>query len=291
MIGFGLCDRCGNAVSFRDYNPDVNLVDGRIICNKCLEGTSVPSNTFIHSNIKNDPVDVIALILDKSSSMGDVKQAAISAVNEFIRTQQNVPGEAVYYGIQFSTVYDIVSDLNDIKNFVPLNEKTYMPSGMTALYDAIGRTIIDLESKLTSNNLKTNKVIVAIQTDGEENSSTEFREAEVSRLIERKQADGWEFVMLGSGWNTHAAAAKLHIQKDHVMQYKSTAKGTLDAFACSSRSFASYRSGLVKGISLPPTQDLEDPTSSGKSFKSLQDLMDDFVPKVDPNRFPPKKKK
>jgi hypothetical protein len=78
-----------------------------------------------------------------------------------------------------------------------LSELNYRPGGGTALHDAIGKLVKSVKEKKTSRHL------VVINTDGEENSSLEWKRNGVRALIrEKKATDRWDFVFLGAGPDT-----------------------------------------------------------------------------------------
>lgn len=49
---------------------------------------------------------LIALVLDRSSSMISVEGETREAVNRFIEDQQKIPGEAEFTLVQFDTTYE-----------------------------------------------------------------------------------------------------------------------------------------------------------------------------------------
>lgn len=94
----------------------------------------------------------------------------------------------------------MIYDFRPISEVAELNEKTFVPRGLTPLLDCIGRGIKDIESKLASNTSeKIERIFFVIITDGKENSSREFRKADIVKLIEEKQSkDKWEFIFLST---------------------------------------------------------------------------------------------
>jgi hypothetical protein len=65
-------------------------------------------------------------------------------------------------------------------------------------------------------------VIVAIVTDGQENASREFTVAKIKKLIEEKQARGWDFVFLGADLNAITVAQNYGFDKRQTAYYEST---------------------------------------------------------------------
>ena len=83
----------------------------------------------------------IAFVLDRSGSMNSIAGDAIGGFNTFLAQQQAQPGAAHLTLVLFDHEYLVPHDNVDIHSVPPLDDRTYIPRGMTALLDAIGRTI------------------------------------------------------------------------------------------------------------------------------------------------------
>ena len=127
--------------------------------------------------MKKGKLTEIVCIIDRSGSMGVIRDDAIGSFNTFLKDQQSLSGEALMTIVLFDDQYEIMHNGTRI-NYVPLlTKKTYVPRGTTALFDAIGRTINEVEDRINGiedKRKKPDNVIVAVLTDGEENASTEF---------------------------------------------------------------------------------------------------------------------
>jgi len=133
------------------------------------------------------------LILDQSGSMQDIKDLAISSFNEQIdrirKIQKNEPGIEIRVTLcKFNDEVKMVSFFEPIDYLHKLNRLNYQPRSMTALYDAIGYTY----HKTKELDNRQQKVTMAIFTDGLENASKEFTAADISRIIESSELQGWE---------------------------------------------------------------------------------------------------
>lgn len=163
--------------------------------------------------MKKDLCELI-VIIDESGSMHSVINDTIGGFNTFLETHQALPGEAKLTLVKFSTKYEIVHNGLDIQNVPKLDVFTYMPGGMTALIDAVGRTIDEVGKRL-ANTLEENrpeKVIVMIITDGEENSSCEYKLDQIKSKIETQTKDySWEFIFLGADQNAWENAQSMGI--------------------------------------------------------------------------------
>ena len=96
----------------------------------------------------NKHLTEIAYILDRSGSMQPMQEPAITAFNEFLKLQLDVPGDARLTLIQFDDAYEVAVAARPVQNVDQLTAATYVPRGSTALLDAIGRTIKDIDARL-----------------------------------------------------------------------------------------------------------------------------------------------
>jgi len=158
----------------------------------------------------------IAYILDRSGSMQPMQEPAVAAFNDFLKAQLAVPGEARLTLVQFDDRYEVPVAALRLPEVPQLTAATYTPRGSTALLDAIGRTIRDLDTRLQKLPAKHQpaKVIIAIFTDGEENASREYTAKHISDLIHLyRDTKGWEFLFLAANQDAIATAARMSM--DH----------------------------------------------------------------------------
>ncbi len=156
----------------------------------------------------------IAYILDRSGSMQPMQEPAVAAFNDFLKVQLEVPGEARLTLVQFDDRYEVPMAALRLQDVPQLTAATYIPRGSTALLDAIGRTIKDLDIRLQKlpPTHQPAKVILAIFTDGEENASREYTAKHISDLIHLyRDTKGWEFLFLAANQDAIASAAKMNM--------------------------------------------------------------------------------
>ena len=160
---------------------------------------------------------LINFVLDKSGSMNSVVSDAIGGFNTYLRELKRDKGSKYRFSL---TLFDTEVEnrytnatLNDIPE---LTNKTYLPSGCTALLDAIGSTVAAVEQKASG----MEKVLTVILTDGEENSSREYTLAQIKSLIGHKERDGhWTFVFLGVGLDAFAAGDRIGVARSNSVAY------------------------------------------------------------------------
>lgn len=193
----------------------------------------------------------IVVILDKSGSMGWIRNDAIGGFNTFIQDQRKEEGEATVTVVLFDYKPFVIASGVDIDKVDLLTEETYRPSGGTALYDAIGKAISDFEYRLkdTPEDERPEQVVVAILTDGAENASTEYSDMQIQAMIKDKTDNaGWQFLFLAANIDAKAAAKSIGIDGQFAMNFNvGEMIGTYDTL---SRSVSQYRaSGKIDDIS------------------------------------------
>lgn len=173
------------------------------------------------------PMTEIVFILDRSGSMQGLEADTIGGFNGLIEKQRHEPGEALVTTVLFDDRRDTIYDRVPIAQIEPLTNKQYYARGCTALLDAVGSAICSIErAQRHTDGPAPAKTLVAITTDGLENASKEFTLAEVRRLIERKEEEGWEFLFLGANIDAIATAATMGIPARCAAQYVPDAEGT-----------------------------------------------------------------
>jgi len=200
----------------------------------------------------------IIVISDRSSSMADVKDEAIKGFNGFLKDQQEADaGKCLLTYCQFNTEYEIVHNGIPIEEMKPLDHTTYQPMGMTALYDAVGKTIDAVGARLakTPEDKRPGSVTVVILTDGEENSSSdEYKNGRLEEMI-KHQADAykWTFVFLGKGLDAFLGGQKVVDMNHHYMfvgQVSDQPQGMQHAYYAASAAVVGTRRKAARGVSL-----------------------------------------
>jgi len=191
----------------------------------------------------------ILICLDETASMEVVRDATISAFNEFIQDQRKVAGTAEVWLLRFNTLYNHLerpSYFADLGGVMLLTRENYVPRANTPLYDAVG-TMVDAVGKEFAgrpDHERPEKVVMLIQTDGEENSSREYTSHQVREMIERQQKDyNWKFVFLGAAQEAWVAGQMMGIHRSSTIAYDHTGQGTGQVMMMASAAASSYRSG------------------------------------------------
>lgn len=172
----------------------------------------------------------ITIVLDRSGSMASIAKETILGFNAFLEEQQAVDGKATFSLVQFDHEYEPLYEALDIAEARPLTKEAYVPRGMTALLDAIGKTIKSTSKRMKNLNKgeETPKVVFVIITDGYENNSREYTRERIFRKISKlEKKHDWQFVYLGANQDAIAEAGFIGIAKEKAMTFRNDGDGVI----------------------------------------------------------------
>jgi len=210
----------------------------------------------------------ITVILDRTGSMESIRDDTIGGFNTYLKEQKAEPGTATLTLVQFDTQdpYEVIHRFAPIKSVPALSRKTYVPRASTPLLDALGRGINDLEKSLgkLKKEDRPSKVVVVVVTDGQENSSREFRKGQIEKMIKEKtERDSWQFVFLSADLAAIDDAIAAGIHADSVLLFEKSGKGSSGAWAALSARTSDFRSSRKKKFGFEQ-DDRKHPDDPGK---------------------------
>jgi Mg-chelatase subunit ChlD len=197
--------------------------------------------------MKKDYAD-ITVVLDRSGSMSSCVNDVIGGFNTFIEDQKKQSGEATVSLYQFDNEYEVVYENKKIADVPALSNETFIPRGMTALLDAVGKTIATLGEKYSKmkEEDRPEKVFFVVITDGQENSSQEYMQDRVQEMIKlQKETYSWIFVFLGADITSINLALNLGVPLGNTMQYGHTGCGYDASFKSISKNMTKLRCSTV----------------------------------------------
>ncbi len=223
------------------------------------EIVNIPSNEKTH----------IICILDQSGSMASIMSDSIGGFNAFLKKQKELPDDATITVALFDDKYKLLYDNVDIKKAEELTSTVWYPQGMTALYDAIGKTInVEKRNFEKLGNEAPAKVLCVIVTDGEENSSKEYKLEDIKKLIKSCENDNWNFMYLAANQDAFAVGTSFGVSAGNTYSYTATADGVFNMSNTLNNASVSYRSMN---------------TTSADFKEKSKSLVDDVDDKLDEN--------
>ena len=196
--------------------------------------------------MKNNLTEIIFL-LDRSGSMAGLERDTVGGFNAFVKKQTELEGETILTTVLFDDQYEVLWNGIDARE-AKLTEDEYYVRGMTALLDAVGKTILDVGYRLgrTSEEKRPGKVIFVITTDGMENASSEFTYGKVKELIRHQQEKySWEFIFMGANIDVAKEADSLGINMENSFNFEASEKGIENMYEMVSDSITEKR---MKGM-------------------------------------------
>lgn len=176
---------------------------------------------------------IVNFILDKSGSMGSIKNDVIGGFNSYIEELKK--GKASKDTLFTLTLFDTESIetpylLTPIKAVNKLTHDSYRPNGGTPLYDAAVDTIEQIAERVEEMKEKTS-VVVTIMTDGEENSSYKHNQKCLKDLIKKLEKKGnWTFTFMGANQDAWAKASSFGIAAGNIADWQASSIGSQNAF-------------------------------------------------------------
>lgn len=182
--------------------------------------------------MSDNDVTELVFILDRSGSMDPLAEDTIGGYNSLLKKQKELPGKAMVTTVLFDDQYEVLHNGEDLSKVEPLTSATYYARGCTALLDAVGRTLMDVDAKYKglADFMKPSKTMVVIITDGMENSSREYTYEKVKRMISARRGIGWEFVFLGANIDAEAVAENISIDRNRAARYSANGKAVRKSY-------------------------------------------------------------
>lgn len=180
----------------------------------------------------------VVVLLDRSGSMSSIKTDMEGGYNRFVEEQRKLPGECAFTLVQFDT--QGIDTVYEAKPVADVPGLVLEPRGGTPLLDALGQTLSRTRDRIGT--LKGgDKVVFLIITDGQENSSHEFKKDQIKKLVEQQTTAGWAFVYLGANVDAFAEAGSMGISTMSSAGYTPDSGGVKHAFVAMSANLSSYR--------------------------------------------------
>jgi len=202
---------------------------------------------------------LIAMVVDRSGSMQSFGPEVHGGVNAYLNEQRESDasdgGRTSVMLTTFDNRVELVHDFVDIGAVPAVTAADVAPRGSTALYDAIGGTLVAVCKHLHTLD-HAPKVVVFVLTDGAENSSQSWNSKRIKDEITRLQQAPYEFDFYFAAANQDALAVggAMGVDRDACMTYSSTPKGITSAFKAQCQAQGRRKKGGMKGYLMSERQ-------------------------------------
>jgi Mg-chelatase subunit ChlD len=195
------------------------------------------------------PKTHVAILLDKSSSMGSISTYAVKTFNDQLETllKQSEDQDLTVTLTNFSHLIETVKYREPAQSVESLLSEQYRPHGTTALNDAIGTTVQKLMAETCANDPNTSFLIIVI-SDGMENASTKFTKEQISSMIkELEDTKRWTFTYLGANTTRERVVQDYGISQDNIMLFSADAQGMTTGSMVTARATDLYLNSRAAG--------------------------------------------
>jgi len=203
------------------------------------------------------PKTLITLLLDRSGSMASIKDDTIGGFNAYVDTLKAAGGDIDFTFLQFdSNSIDKICVAVPVSQAPRLDASNYVPGASTPLIDAAYKTVKAVEESLDVHPTDT-KIIVCIQTDGQENCSTEHSWHDLNLLIKEKTAAGWQFNFMGTGIDAYAQGARMGIAAANTISTGRDRRSVRASFIANAANAVAYARDMRVDMSYTAAQRAE----------------------------------
>lgn len=187
-----------------------------------------PASTAQNPFCKRKKLNRVTFVVDSSGSMASLTRQSVTALNRNIDTirqkAQETGQETLVTVISFDTRVEVLCSQRPVGLVPTFTVGDFPAGGSTALLDATGRSIRDLEGFSSSRDVDVAYLVIVI-TDGEENASHEFRSS-LPQLLKRVQAtDLWTCTFLLPPGALVDFCDGYGISRGNCMEWEATAQG------------------------------------------------------------------
>jgi hypothetical protein len=185
----------------------------------------------------------VLAVIDMSGSMGRLAADVRGGFNSYLDGLTADGGNYRLTVTVFDTEFTNLCTDTSLADAPQLDAGNYMPRGYTALLDAVGRTIRGFEHRVPTLP-DGDRVILVVQTDGAENSSTEYTWQHVADLIRDRERTGrWSCVYLGQHADAWAQASRMGFTRASTIGTTHDSGATRSSFTGLTHATTAYAAG------------------------------------------------
>lgn len=202
----------------------------------------------------------LVFVVDRSGSMGGLESDTIGGFNATLEAHRKEEGEALVSTVLFDDRTEVLHDRLPIADVKPITEKEYWVRGCTALLDAVGGAVrhISRVHGYLPEEVRPERTIVVITTDGMENASRDYTYAQVKDMISQKEEQGWDFLFLGANIDAAAEAERIGISEARAATYVPDGQGTRIMHRVQAAATVALRSGVLPRSGSAWKREIED---------------------------------
>ena len=200
----------------------------------------------------------IAMVVDRSGSMATIAGDMNGAILALLGDQAKQDGYCV---VDITTFDDKIE--RPYVNVRPDDVKGEVihPRGLTALNDALGKTIVELGERFAAmpDDERPGLVVFVVVTDGYENHSKEYKTDQVKAMIkEQSERWGWQFMYLATNVDAFDTGRDYGFDPGSTINFAASSAGTQNVAGATSNVISKGRSSASRGLKVNTSYSDED---------------------------------
>ena len=189
------------------------------------------------------------IIIDASSSMQSKTQAVKDGLKDLFKTikqasidNPEIKTRTIVTQFSYPEHFKVLVDTKGVDKLTNKIADSYVASGNTALFDAIGASF-ELVGK------KQDGVFVNILTDGQENSSIELNTEAVKKLFAKANEKKWGLTFMATTQEAIESIVSMGVSRSNTMSFMDNNNGVFQASMSRGASMNTYYSNVTKSTS------------------------------------------
>ena len=178
-------------------------------------------------NVTENRTTYAVWIGDRSGSMAGLEKSAFRWIQSFYRrTNKGKTGQFFLTTIRFDNNVEFINKNVPINSVKKATKETFKARGSTALNDAIGYGINHILKIYEMNNRTSqSNYIIVIMTDGYENSSKEYTDKMIKKMIKDCKMKDISVKFTGANQDAEYTGGKFGLEKTQCITFDATPKG------------------------------------------------------------------
>lgn len=203
------------------------------------------------SKSKDDKHTVVAMVIDRSGSMRSMGEEVSGGCNAYLDAQRKTDVEdgarSTVIFTRFDAYVETLHQNAALSTMPAITPADVEPRGSTALYDAIGESLVKTAT-LVNELDATPSVCIFILTDGKENASQVWNKASVTTEISKLQSThNWDFYFAAANQDAMKEGAALGMDRSNCLNFKMKQGKMAYAMQTTNLAFQRKKKGFGKG--------------------------------------------
>lgn len=203
------------------------------------------------SKPKDDKHTVVAMVIDRSGSMRSMGEEVSGGCNAYLDEQRKTDVEdgarSTVIFTRFDAYVETLHQNAALSTMPAITPADVEPRGSTALYDAIGESLVKTAA-LVNELDATPSVCIFILTDGKENASKVWNKASVTKEISKLQFNhNWDFYFAAANQDAMKEGSALGMDRSNCLNFKMKQGKMAYAMQTTNQAFQRKKKGYGSG--------------------------------------------